>query len=254
METIRKPYQGVWNVVRFNWHFYLLSFIGVISICLLTNVVNFEFHWILFIVALLLLISSFNSLLASYYAYDLSGLYKLNWLNELEVEKDSVLVNINAGFDEISLLIKNRYPDVALQVFDFYNEETHTEISIKRARKAYTAFENTQIISSAHIQLNDNSVDYIFLFLSAHEIRDEKERTVFFKELKRILKPAGKIIIIEHLRNGLNFIAYNIGFFHFHTSKTWIKAFESAGLRMIDDSKLNLFISKFTLQKNGVAS
>ena len=30
MATLRKPFQGVWNIVRFNWHFYVLSLGGLL--------------------------------------------------------------------------------------------------------------------------------------------------------------------------------------------------------------------------------
>ena len=34
MENLRKPFQGILNIVRFNWHFYVLAafFIGVLLV------------------------------------------------------------------------------------------------------------------------------------------------------------------------------------------------------------------------------
>jgi ubiquinone/menaquinone biosynthesis C-methylase UbiE len=78
--------------------------------------------------------------------------------------------------------------------------------------------------------LQANSVDYIFLIFAAHEIRNEAERTSFFKQLKNVLKDDGKIIVTEHQRDLPNFIAYTIGFFHFYTNKTWKKIFTQSAL------------------------
>ncbi len=67
-----------------------------------------------------------------------------------------------------------------LQVFDFYDPHLHTEISIKRARKAYPAHPNTQSIQTSSIPLPNEVADSIFLVLAAHEIRNHAERARFF--------------------------------------------------------------------------
>ena len=37
MDTVRKPFQGVWNIVRFNWHFYLFAFLALIILFVLAT-------------------------------------------------------------------------------------------------------------------------------------------------------------------------------------------------------------------------
>jgi len=90
--------------------------------------------------------------------------------------------------------------------------------------------------------------------MSAHEIRDNDERSVFFSELNRVLKPKGQIIVIEHLRDFNNFIAYNIGFFHFHSKTTWLRTFNESKLKFVSENKSTPFISIFTLEQNGNTS
>lgn len=97
----------------------------------------------------------------------------------------------------------------------------------------------------------NSSADKIFVILSAHEIRNQKERIIFFKELSRVIKPRGQIFIIEHLRNVANFLAYNIGSFHFYSKQSWYNTFESSNLSIKKEIKLTLFISAFILEKNG---
>ena len=53
----------------------------------------------------------------------------------------------------------------------------------------------------------------LFLLLAAHEIRNDEERVNFFKQLKNVLSPAGKIIVVEHQRDIYNFMAYNFPYF-----------------------------------------
>jgi SAM-dependent methyltransferase len=129
----------------------------------------------------------------------------------------------------------------------FYDQALHTEVSVKRARKAYPPYPGTLSIRTDNVPLSEDTADVIFLLFSAHEIRDHAEREVFFTRLKKALKPGGSIIIAEHLRDPLNFLAYNFGFFHFFSRRTWEQTFTKAGLSIIAESTITPFITTFTL-------
>jgi SAM-dependent methyltransferase len=248
MAQIRKPFQGVWNVVRFNWHFYLLSFAVLLSVLLCGIFVeSLQIYSVIFFV--IALGATLISLFVTYYVYDLSGLYDLFWLNDLDTEQSEKIVNINAGFDETSAILADKFKSSELIAFDFYDSSKHTEVSIKRARKAYPPYPNTKQISTSKIPLDDNSADKIFAILSAHEIRSREERNVFFRELHRILKPNGRIVVIEHLRDTSNFLAYNVGFLHFHSKKSWLENFQSARLEIEREIKITPFLTILTLKK-----
>ena len=246
---MRKPFQGVGNIIRFNWHFYALS----LGVLLLLALLNFYIapSWLLFSNTLLLLIlaSTLISLAVSYFVYDVSDLYRLYWLNRLNTQPQETMVNIHAGFDETSVLLKNKFDKAQLCVLDFYDPAKHTEVSIKRARKAYPPFPHTQRVGTTNLPLTDNSTDTIFAILSAHEIREPEERIAFFRELRRSLKTTGQIVVTEHLRDTANFLAYNIGFFHFHSRKTWISTFQAAKLTVTHEINITPFITTFVLEK-----
>jgi SAM-dependent methyltransferase len=249
MEKMRKPFQGLLNIVRFNWHFYVFAFVLLGSLLFAINFLEKPLQPFLLIICILAAASTIVSLLVSWYVYDLSGLYHFKWLNPRIT--DSTIVNINAGFDETSALLKTKFNNAELIVLDFYDPIKHTEVSIKRARKAYPPFPGTLQVETSDLKLLSNSAAKIFVILSAHEIRDVNERVVFFEELKRVLQPTGQIYVIEHLRDVPNFLAYNIGFLHFHSKSSWLKTFQESGLYLIDELKLTSFISIFILDKNG---
>jgi SAM-dependent methyltransferase len=250
MEIMRERLQGVSNIIRFNWPFYVLSLIIVTSFFYISfKVVTAPFQLPIFYVGLLTVFPIVVSLLVSFYIYDLSGLYKMDWLPKNDPGK--ILVNINAGFDETSEFLKQRYAGSSLLVYDFYDPKQHTEASIERARNAYPAFEGTQHIFTNAIPLENGSADTIYLIFAAHEIRNDAERIVFLKELNRVLKAGGQIIIAEHLRDASNFIAYTIGFFHFLPMSTWTKTFSNSGFKIAEHKKHTPFINIFTLQKHG---
>jgi len=254
MASVRKSFQGTWNIIRFNWQFYVLSFAFFLFALVLSIFLNEPFRDYVFILCALIFLPVIISLIVSLYVYDLSGLYNLNWITNFSDNNKNVIVNINAGFDETSVLLKDKFTNAKYIVFDFYDPLKHTEISIVRARKAYPPYTGTQKITTSKLSLEDNYADKIFLIFAAHEIRNENERIGFFKELNRILKPSGQIIITEHLRDITNFLAYNIGFFHFHSKATWLKTFNAANINLQKEEKLTPLISIFTLVKNGITS
>ena len=254
MDKMRKPFQGVWNIIRFNWQFYAMSFAAVVILLLLGNNLTGALHAAVTVLVILITASALFSLLVSCFIYDFSNLYKLSWLDDKQNNDKVKILNINAGFDETSNLLKGKFANSELLVLDFYDPTKHTEVSIKRARKAYPPFPNTQQVTTLHLPLQDNSIDKIFTIFSAHEIRNDEERKSFFKELRRVLKPTGQIIVTEHLRDTANFLAYNIGFFHFHSKSTWFKTFKASGLRVASEIKITPFISTFILSKNGIAT
>lgn len=248
METLRKPFQGVRNIIRFNWHFYLLAVIIGLVLGTLYSLgsspwADYSLWALIFLAATLI-----SSLAVSTYVYDLSGLYSLNWIDRLKLGPLGTLVNVHAGFDETSRLLQWKYPRAECHILDFYTPEKHTEVSIKRARKAYPPHEDTLKISPEAIPLTAHSVHAIFALLTAHEIRNDAERVLFFKELARILTPGGKIVVLEHLRDMPNFLAYTLGFFHFHSKRTWMRTFTRANLQISQEIKKTPFLTLFVLE------
>lgn len=244
----RKPFQGVWNIIRFNWHFYLIALVGVLGLLLSKDFFpTFLQPWVM-AAANLALGTTLISLLVSYYVYDYSNLYELNWLKKSEGKS---VLNINAGFDETSELIKNKFPDSTLTNCDFYDPKKHTEVSIKRARKAYPPDPKTIAVNTQTLPFPDHQFDQVLAILAAHEIREEAERIQFLVELNRVSKPTGSIYIMEHLRDLNNFLAYTIGFLHFHSRKTWLNNFKKAGLRIEKEIKITPFVTVFILKSHG---
>ncbi len=247
MGKIRKPFQGVLNIIRFNWHFYVIAACVLIAALLFVCTIDTAANSYIVVFITLLVLSTLLSLLASLYIYDFSDLYELKWIRKNE--KDAFIVNINAGFDETSALLNVLFANAELKVLDFYNPEKHTEVSIKRARKAYPPYIGTETIEAIDLKLPSNSADKIIVTLAAHEIRNVEERILFFKELQRIIKPEGEIYVTEHLRDLPNFLVYTIGFLHFYSKQNWLNLFQHSNLIVQEEVKNTPFISTFILIK-----
>ncbi len=254
MAQIRSPFQGVRNIIRFNWHFYVLAAVFLLLLIILATYLPAEIGRYIYMLCLISVAITVISLLVSYYVYDLSGLYAFEWLDKSREDEAIKIVTINAGFDETSAIIQGAFKQAELQTLDFYDPDKHTEVSIKRARKAYPPHPNTLQVKTSALPLPDASVDKVFAILAAHEIRQEQERNIFFQELSRILRDDGEIIVTEHLRDTANFLAYNIGFFHFHSKRSWLNTFAAARLTVKKEFRITPFITTFILKKNGTTS
>lgn len=242
----RRKFQGVLNILSFNRHFYVFGLLALAFLFASRLVIQWPnlFFWLIvaaFIYGLVM------PLIVSAYVYDFSGFYDFHWLKKLvsNPERINLITNINAGFDETSFIIKNKFPGSDLKVFDFYNAKRHTEPAIIRARKVSLVYPNTQSISSNLIPLGDNTVDIVFLLSAVHEIRTHNEKVQFLKECHRICKPNGKIIMVEHLRDFPNFVAFSVGFTHFFSRSVWKNAFQQAGFASLRETKFTPFMSIF---------
>ncbi len=246
MAIERRKFQGVLNILSFNRHFYVIGLL-VLGLIIVSQV---WFKWsetLLIGIILLFIYGLITPLIISAYVYDFSKYYEFKWLDKI-IKPNSApkkMININAGFDETSFLIKNKYTNSELQVFDFYNAEQHTEPAIVRARKVTQEYPNTEQIKTNHIPLEDKSVDIVFLLSAVHEIRKEEEKVQFLKECCRVCKPEGKVIMVEHLRDVPNFLAFSVGFTHFFSQKVWVKVLNKAGFKSIKETKFTPFMSVF---------
>jgi SAM-dependent methyltransferase len=244
---MRGHYKGMWNVVRFNWPQYALGMAVAVAAAVISVMTTGMATLVLTSLALLSVEAILVPLIVSHVIYDRSDLYELPWLDDLGPAWDGMALNINAGFDETSASIQRRFPHCALHVVDFYDADKHTEPSIERARAVSATFPGTRAVDAVRLPFPDGSIDLALAFLSLHEVRDASERVRALTEIHRTLKPTGRLVVTEHLRDVANFCAFNVGFFHFHSRSTWMRAFDQAALRVHATRRTTPFITTFIL-------
>ncbi len=248
MGTVKRhPLLGVFNIIRFNRHYYGLILLILTGMFYFMSHLPASLHLIWRVFLILGLSILFITLTVSYYIYDYSSFYSLNWMSELKIQTGDRVGNINAGFDETSGILAEKYPGIDLSVYDFYDPQKHTEVSIKRARKAYPVYPGTVTIDSSSPEFPLKNLDFLLLIFAAHEIRSKEEREQFFNTLGRALKKNGQMMVVEHSRDLVNFLAFNVGFLHFYSRKSWIHIFKKAGLRIESIKKINPFVTSYTL-------
>jgi SAM-dependent methyltransferase len=220
--------------------------------CLLASAWS-SFPWQVRLIALLVgwatIAQTGVSLIVSHWVYDRSGLYDLTWLPQRVPGSPRNIVNVHAGFDESSEALAAVYPSANLRILNFYDERRNTEPSIARARKLKPATRTSESASVNSLPLANESQDLVLLFLAAHEIRNKSDRSEFFQEVRRSLRPGGSVILVEHLRDAANALAYGPGSLHFHSRTTWLHAILSTGLKLVTEFKITPLIQVFVCSR-----
>lgn len=247
----RGPFQGVVQILRFNWPIYataagiLIAGAVVIPNLPLPRWIRIVIWFAIGLAGLWLAIS----LVVSHYIYDRAGIYDGEWLSRVFPEPPARFANLHAGFDEFSGLLINLFPRTEALVLDFFDPRVMTEPSIARARTLVTGQAKAQAVNFRSLPFADQEIDAAFLLFAAHELRDTYARVQLLHELRRVLQPGGKIVIAEHLRDLPNFLAFGPGCFHFHSHGEWLRNFAAAGLGTNDEFRLTAFVRVFVLQE-----
>lgn len=243
----RTEWQGVWSIVRFNWPFYLAA-----GLVLAASLLLIPLGGITGMAALAAGLGSLwflaGSLGVSWWVYDHSDLYRFGWITRLIQENPSGrIVLCHAGFDDLSPHLKARFPSARWTVLDHYDPAVMTEASIRRARKLYPPPAGTLAAPWHHWPVADQSADLVLGLLAIHELRRHSGRVAWFREARRCLAPGGRVILVEHVRDAANFLAFGPGFFHFHSVMAWQRSWQEAELVCRETFRLTPFLRVFVL-------
>jgi SAM-dependent methyltransferase len=243
----RGKYDGLLEILNYNRRFYALTLTGAAAgiviatllprkpALLLAGAIAVALGWIVV------------SLLVSHYVYDRSTLYDLHWMRERLARVPRNWVNIHSGLDQTSEILQSVFPNSQGQILDIYDPKEMTEPSIARAREVSGGGPAALRADFRKLPLADSSCDAMFLIFAAHEIRHRASRVEFFQEVARALAEGGTVILVEHLRDAANFLAFGPGFLHFHSRGEWLYAAASAHFRLQQEMSITPFVHVFVL-------
>jgi hypothetical protein len=252
MKTTRGKYQGVLQIIRFNWPMYLAAAAvlliggGLTMVAPLPGLARIAILTVIGLVVFWLVLS----LLVSHYVYDHSELYAGDWLRTALPKPPRRYATLHVGLDEFSEILKTKFPRGESVVIDFFDATEMTEPSILRARREHARepLAATRADFRA-LPFDDRALDAAFLIFSAHELRRPSSRQQLFQEIGRILKPEGRIVLVEHLRDLANFFAFGPGFLHFHSWAEWLRVITAANLSVAREFCLTPFVRVLVLKK-----
>jgi ubiquinone/menaquinone biosynthesis C-methylase UbiE len=246
-----KGFEGVSNIVRFNWGYYLLSALafGAAILILSIQALPWWFRTAALCGCICLVFWTCSSLLVSWYVYDVAGVMRWEWIRDRLQLAPRRWANVHAGLDQSTASLQRLFPGSEGAVIDIYDPKTMTEPSIARARRLYPSTEPFQPGQTGSLPLPNTDRDTVFLLFAAHEVRAVGDRTQLLRETSRVLNERGRVVMVEHLRDLPNFLAFGPGFLHFHSGRSWRDSIRKAGLQIEQQSRLTPFVRCFVLRK-----
>ena len=246
----------MWQIFLYNWHFYAATFVlDLLAVVLLIRLSPpAGIRLAIYLIAAMATFWALSSLLVSHYIYDRSRLYQWNWLPAVLKKSPGNWVNIHAGLDQTSDSLMRLFPGVRRRILDIYVPSEMSEPSIERARHYAQPAATPEKANPLALPLENCECEAIFLIFVAHELRRREARLQFFHEICRALKPSGRVVLVEHLRDWKNFLAYGPGALHFLSRREWLATGGQAGFNVTDELGVTPFVKCFVLAKPAAGS
>jgi SAM-dependent methyltransferase len=232
---------GARDVVRFNWPTYALAVV-VAAACLLALPHG---GWLapLAVTALLgTVYLTVASIVVSHWVYDRSPIADWTWLADWLASPARGLA-VQAGFDATHGRLARLLP--ALTVVDLYGTPGVGGASVERARRLHPA----SVPALSALPSDAGACDAAVAAFALHEIRDADDRAACFRSLAQALAPGGRLLVVEHLRDVPNLLAFGPGAFHFLPEREWRRCADAAGLRLARSGSITPFVRAFLWTK-----
>lgn len=242
----RRPFQGVAAIVRFNWPYYLTSCLlitlGIVAGPRLSDG-GAMVSWGVTVLAAWWTVAS---LFVSWWVYDMSDLHRYSWLQRAIRKPAGVWINAHAGFDETTAALRERLPGEWI-ILDHHDPDRMHEPSIHRAKKRCPPLPGTRSAPFGRWPVDNAIANGVLGLLAIHELRTHPDRVKWFAEARRVLAAEGRVVMVEHVRDLANFIAFGPGFFHFHSVASWEFAWKEGGLTLADTFRISPWLRAFIL-------
>ena len=248
------PASGASRILRYNWPVFLVTWTAAAVATGVLFAIGVDRLGLpgrlLALAAIAGALWSIGALAVSHIVYDRSPLASGSWVESLLPAAAATLrwVAIDAGLDaEVALEKAIARPCAArLDIHD----GTHVgSASIGRARALTPRTHRAMRASAVRLPLADRSCDLVTLIFSAHEIKTREARQACFREVARVLALRGRLLLVEHLRDLPNLLAYGPGAWHFLPRREWLALAEAAGLRVAVERRITPWVTALAFER-----
>lgn len=249
LPVARGSWQGAADILHYNWPAYAAAAVAALLLLAAAAWLGLPIaaRALLLAAGAAVLAAAALSLLVSHWVYDRSELHSWSWLTRRVPSVRSWAV-VHAGLDEASPALAALYPGASGISLDVYDPARMTEPAIRVARASATRTTVRSVQASFQdLRLPPGSQDLVLLFFSAHELRQPGDRAALLRQVASAIGPRGRVVVVEHLRDLPNLVAFNVGAFHFFGRRDWLRRFGEAGLRVAEEHAITPFVRAFHL-------
>ncbi len=242
---------GAARIFFYNWPIYVATWAGAAGVLLLVPLWLPAYSAYAVPVVLLAagaLLWSVGSLVISFYIYDRSCLSGGTWVPPLLPASTRAWAMIHAGLDA-EIYLDAVMPGTCVARLDVFDPRYMSAGSIRRARRRTAPARASLSCSPTALAMADGTCDAVVVVFTAHEVRDRPARVHFFAEVRRALRPAGRALLVEHVRDLANFLAFGPGFFHFLPHSEWLRTLAQAGLTVVGEERITPFVRVLLIER-----
>lgn len=152
-------------------------------------------------------------------------------------------LNLTTGFDDSTGWLRITAPGAGTAI-DVFDPTRRHAAALGRARSSFPPPGPPVRIADLTDTIQPASVDIVFLLMSAHETHGH-DRAALFAAAHRALVAGGRVVVVEHLRDLANILAFGPGAWHFSGRGDWIASAAGAGLELLDERRLDPWVTGF---------
>jgi SAM-dependent methyltransferase len=190
------------------------------------------------------LVWSVTSLVATWWVYDHRRVYDRLALG---LGDAGAWASVHAGFDEATPRLVRALRSEPVAVVEL---SVPARPSLRRARAGGRAAPaGARPATTGALPLASSSLDSVFVTFAAHEIRDRAGQRALFAELRRALRPGGRLVVTEHARDLANASVYGPGALHFQRAAVWTDRAAEAGFEPLGGVGVTPFVRRMAWRR-----
>jgi hypothetical protein len=239
---------GAARIFLYNWPWYVGTWSLAVALLVLVPRALPSLSWAAVVVGALAIAWSLVSLGVSHYVYGRSPLVSGRWVPRVLGAQPGAWATVHAGLDaevELDAVLSG----TCVARLDVFDPRVMTAPSLLRARARTPGRKPATPCGPCALALADGACDAIVVAFTAHEIRDTEARATFFEELRRALRPGGRVLIIEHLRDLANALVFGPGCLHFVARREWLRLASRAELDVACEARITPWVMALALER-----
>jgi SAM-dependent methyltransferase len=217
--------------------------VGVIALAVALAPLPLPLRFALALAGLAAIVLTIGAIATVWWVFGRSG-RRWTWVLE-QAGQPQRWLNVTTGFDDSSALLRRSLGGQGRSI-DVVDPSLELERPLLRARRRFPPPGAPVVPGTVDAAIEPHGNDVVFLLMAAHEAHGSA-RADLLRSAARAVTPGGRLILVEHLRDAANILAFGPGAWHFSPRDAWIAATHEAGLRLVDETRLSPFVAGFVL-------
>ena len=255
----RDRYQGTARHIYAQWPGYLLRYGGLILAFLMIGAGLIMGWQVLVALGIVLLTAVFFLMLAALWTahklHDADGLQSDDLLFAMsQAQPTDNLANIDLGLRQQAIILSRHLTTGKITVIDVYNPQLATGAGLARARLQAPSTKQDPRLTwyDGHISLlpmPDSSVTAVFMSQVLSEFSQHGDRQTLLREIRRILKPSGRLLVTEQTASWLNWLLAGTSTARLHPTEYWRDLLLEAGFEIHRQENIQGLLNCFRVDK-----